>query len=59
MVEIKGQCPKCKSENLEYGDYELNDTLDFPFTCNNCGHKDVEMNYVEFCGYASDYEETD
>ena len=39
-----GECPKCGSNDLDYGSLEVLDTkiVDYPFTCNSCGEQGRE-----------------
>lgn len=47
-----GMCPKCSSDNLEYGNTELDGTyLGYEFECRQCGCEGIEW-------YKLVYEET-
>lgn len=47
-----GVCPKCKSEDLDYGVMELKGEKAFyPYICNNCGCKGREWYDLEFYGH--------
>lgn len=53
---IGGQCPRCKSMNIEYG-VEVPDSHGrwYPFTCLKCGAKGKEYYNIEF--YCMEIEE--
>lgn len=54
----KGQCPKCDSENLEYGAImQYGESIYYPFTCNDCGCEGKEFYSLEFDEIVSDNEE--
>lgn len=41
----KGKCPRCNSENLDYGGLRRQDDYDFIghlFECNECGFEGIE-----------------
>lgn len=50
MLEI-GKCPKCKSENLEYGVAEIDLQLFYPVECKNCGFVGKEWYDIIFTGF--------
>ena len=47
----QGKCPKCGSENLEWGNTEIDgEGLGYEFECNDCGCQGTEwysLTYVE------------
>jgi predicted nucleic-acid-binding Zn-ribbon protein len=47
----RGKCPKCGSENLEWGNTEIDgEGLGYEFECNDCGCQGTEwynLTYVE------------
>ena len=47
----QGKCPKCESENLEWGNTEIDgQSLGYEFECNDCGCQGTEwydLVYVE------------
>jgi hypothetical protein len=52
-VEIQeskaGICPKCDSENIDYGVAEIGEAgVMYPFLCNNCGFYGQEWYNLEF-----------
>ena len=47
--QSQGNCPKCGSDELEYGSTEIEgDSLGYEFTCSKCGIQGVEWYYVIF-----------
>ncbi len=48
--ECRGKCPKCESENLEYGALELEDSdmIYYPFTCPDCKTTGKEWYSIEY-----------
>ena len=45
----EGRCPKCRSEDIDYGDMTRDgERIYYPFTCANCGFRGKEWYYVEF-----------
>lgn len=41
--KCRGKCPKCGSENLEWGNTKLaGKSLGYEFTCNDCGCEATE-----------------
>ena len=48
---VMGACPKCGSENIEYGDTNISgDCLGYEFECQDCGCQATEwydLTYVE------------
>jgi hypothetical protein len=47
----RGECPNCKSTNLDYDDVQFDgdDLMWFPFICDDCeayGHEDYSVNYI-------------
>ena len=43
LKKCHGKCPKCGSENLEWGNTELySESLGYEFTCNDCGCEATE-----------------
>lgn len=50
-MKCQGKCPKCGSENLEWGNQENDgEMLGYEFECNDCGTEGIdwyELNYVE------------
>ena len=45
-----GKCPNCGSENLDYGDYELEgETISYEFTCDDCGTYSKEYFNLTYC----------
>mgnify|MGYP006278431849 CR=1 FL=1 len=51
MVEC-GKCPKCESENLEYGVLEPTDmSVYYPVTCKDCGFTGREWYDLNFSGF--------
>lgn len=41
--ECIGRCPKCNSDNLEYGNTELDGTsMGYEFECRDCGCEGIE-----------------
>jgi transcription elongation factor Elf1 len=41
--ECEGRCPNCDSENISYGDSELNDSsYTYEATCDDCGTEFTE-----------------
>jgi len=54
---VKGQCPKCKSEDIDYGTLEVEgESVVYPFSCNNCEFEGQEYYNLVFDGI---YEETE
>ncbi len=47
----QGKCPKCESEDLYYGIANIDEGLDYPFTCNECGFQGTEVYGVKFQGF--------
>lgn len=44
-----GQCPKCGSENLKYGTWDLEgESGYYQFTCDDCGTNGKEWYYLEY-----------
>jgi predicted nucleic-acid-binding Zn-ribbon protein len=51
-----GQCPKCGSENLEYGSFEVDaDCICYPWTCEKCGSEGAECGVINFDGHRVDH----
>jgi hypothetical protein len=49
-----GACPNCGSEDLEYdGSKTYDNSIGYPFTCNNCEWEDEEYCNIEFVGFKS------
>ena len=47
--QSQGNCPKCGSDELEYGSTEIKgDSLGYEFTCSKCGIQGVEWYDVVF-----------
>lgn len=48
--ECRGKCPKCGSENLEYGSLELEDgdVIYYSFTCPDCKTTGKEWYSIEY-----------
>jgi len=45
----QGVCPKCGSEDLDYGVMELmEESIFYPYTCNKCGFRGKEWYSVTF-----------
>ena len=45
----RGQCPKCGSINLEYGNTELEgESLGYEFECRDCGTEGTEWYDLEY-----------
>lgn len=45
----QGDCPKCGSDNLEYGNTELDgETLGYEFECRECGCQGIEWYDLEY-----------
>lgn len=58
MIAELGKCPYCKSEDLEYGDGEVQDcTYAYDVTCNECGKDFEEVYDMEFAGIITDEHE--
>lgn len=50
--EELGKCPKCKSENLDWGDKDFeSDSMSFDVWCNDCDWSGVEVYEMKFQGY--------
>lgn len=48
----QGKCPKCRSDNLEYGAISLEgDMAYYPYTCKDCGQQGEEWYKLEFAGH--------
>jgi len=48
----QGICPKCGSDNLEYGPVEPEDeSIYYPYTCQNCDFDGNEYYDVNFTGH--------
>jgi hypothetical protein len=40
---MQGRCPKCQSDNLEYGNSEIEgESLGYEFECRDCGCEGIE-----------------
>ena len=52
---MQGECPKCHSHNIEYGNTELDgEYLGYEFECNECGCQATEWYKLEFEETTSD-----
>lgn len=53
-IAEQGKCPYCGSEDIEYGDTNIDgDVLGYEFHCNNCGKDSTEwydLTFVETVG---------
>lgn len=48
----EGYCPKCNSQDLEYGDREVGDGyISWDVVCNDCKWEGLENNSIVFTGY--------
>lgn len=53
----EGHCPKCGSEDIDYGVLDISefgDIIFYPIHCNDCGHDDKEYYQLEFIGHQTD-----
>ena len=51
----EGHCPKCDSQNINYGCLDVSDSLVYyPIECNDCGHEDEEYYSLTFVGHSTD-----
>lgn len=51
-VVTQGHCPKCGSDNLDYGAPDWRDgAVDFPFTCKDCDFSGTENYIMDFAGF--------
>lgn len=48
MSDFIGCCPKCDSDELEYGGFVNLEVSYYPFTCQDCGAKGKEYYTVDF-----------
>jgi hypothetical protein len=54
----QNECPKCGSDNLEYGNMETDgECLGYEFECNDCGCCGTEWYKLEFLETVSDDED--
>lgn len=54
-INESGVCPKCKSENLEYGNSEIDgDCIFYEFECRDCGCCATECYDLVFVETVSD-----
>ena len=45
----KGNCPKCDSQNINYGPLDISDDIVYnTIECNDCGHEDEEYYSLTF-----------
>jgi len=48
----QGKCPKCESDDLDYGSLEpVDEGLYYPYTCNGCGFEGKEWYNLHFVGH--------
>ena len=48
----EGHCPVCQSTDLEFDSYEVEgESIEYPFTCSNCGIAAKEYGNIVFNGY--------
>jgi len=51
-MQTQAVCPKCGSENLNYGDSEpIDEEYVYEFTCDNCGFEGKEWYKMTFLCY--------
>jgi hypothetical protein len=50
VVKTPGQCPRCKSNNLEFDDTPNDDgeTISYYYECLDCGFKGEEVYFLQF-----------
>ena len=54
-IDENGVCPKCGSENIEYGDTNISgDSLGYEFECQDCGCCATEWYDLTFVETVSD-----
>ena len=47
--DCQGNCVKCDSDNIEYGEHEFDDNLIlFDYKCNDCGTTGVEVSMLVY-----------
>lgn len=52
MLFGAGECPKCKSENLDYQGFEMQDDGGYyPYTCKECEFEGREYYNLDFVGH--------
>lgn len=52
METKQGKCPKCNKDDLDYGSLEIeDDSIYYPYTCNDCGLKGREWYNLYFIGH--------
>ena len=52
----QGNCPKCGSTNLEYGDEirdsgAISESIEYPYVCCGCSFEGREIYSISFCGH--------
>ena len=51
FIQEQGKCPKCGSDDVDYGDSNIDgETISYELTCNKCGCQAEEyynLNYSE------------
>jgi len=50
----EGKCPKCGSENLDYGISEIDNQLFYPVECKDCGFTGREWYDLTFTGFTDE-----
>jgi len=51
----QGVCPKCKKSDLEWLEIELQEeTVGYPYQCNDCGFKGTEWYSLQFICHTTD-----
>ncbi len=52
LTNIQGECPKCGSDNLEYGCSKPYDNqIAYPYTCADCDFEGSERYCLSFIGH--------
>lgn len=51
---MENECPKCGSENLEYGVSEVDYELSYPVECKDCGFTGKEWYNLKFSGFTDE-----
>ena len=51
-MKEQGRCPKCGSDNIDWGDNEQYDNqIAYEFECCDCGFEGKEWANIEFVGF--------